>query len=128
PSLFLEAFAQGPDEWVCIDNVDKVGRWNIQLSNFDLARVPVKRQYYNACRNAYIWNRDESAVDSGLPEANGDVKVTTPPAGQIIGGRRKDISDPYDARFLLDINFGMKAGRCAVEVTYTDGRKPLIDT
>jgi hypothetical protein len=64
PSLFLEVFSQSPDEWLCIDTIDKVGRWNIRLLGYDKTAVSRDQKYYNACRNIYLWTRDENASNS----------------------------------------------------------------
>jgi ATP-dependent protease ClpP protease subunit len=127
PSLFLEAFAQGPDEWICIDNVDKVGRWDIQLSHYEQALSSSKLQYVNVCRNVYSWSRDQFAAEgpdwSDLPSP----RVTSPPPTQKLGGRSRS-SDYFDERFIVDGAVAMKASRCVVEVTYSKDRKRrLID-
>src|SRR5256885_6528963 len=53
PSLFLEMFGQAPDEWLCIDTVDAVGRWNIQVYGYQPPKPPKKEHYANLCRAAY---------------------------------------------------------------------------
>ena len=62
PSLFLEMFAQDPDEWICVDNVDAIGRWNIQVFGYQPPTPPRKQHYANVCRSAYHWRSDQFAV------------------------------------------------------------------
>ena len=77
PSLFLEMFAQDPDEWICIDNVDTVGRWNIQVFGYQPPRAPTKQDYLNVCRNAYHWRSDEFAAEARDDTEEG--KLERPP-------------------------------------------------
>lgn len=121
PSLFLEAFAQEPEEWVCIDTIDKMGRWDIQLGPHNIAKEPSKRKFHNACWNVYWWSRDQSADVSRQPAP--DPKVTKPLPNQKLGGRSKENSDYFDQRFVLDVDFTIHNSRCVVEVTYEDKKK-----
>jgi ATP-dependent protease ClpP protease subunit len=111
-SLFLELFSQSPDEWLCMDTVDKVGRWGIRLVGFDRALIP-KQKYYNICRNAYVWGHDEYAADNWRPDTPGRAIKT--PLKKNIAGRNVDLDDGFDDRYLVDIDFGVKAQKCVVE-------------
>ena len=87
PSLFLEMFAQDPDEWICVDNVDAVGRWNIQVFGYRPPRAPTQQDYLNVCRNAYQWRLDEFAADArGRTE---EAKAGTTIASMTFAGRNK---------------------------------------
>jgi hypothetical protein len=130
PSLFLESFAQGPDEWICIDNIDKMGRWNIRLPQAIRSTASDTRKYYNVCRNVFSWSRDQSALDDSIVTGQQPkiTEITKPPANKIIGGRNKKNADyPFDERFVLNASeFATKASTCVVEVTYEDKRKHTI--
>jgi hypothetical protein len=121
PSLFLEMFAQDPGEWVCIDTIDKMGRWDIQLGPHDIAKEPSKRKFSNACWNVYWWSRDQTADGRGAPTP--DPKVTMPPPSRKLGGRNKENSDYFDERFVVDVDFTINNSRCVVEVAYEDEKK-----
>jgi ATP-dependent protease ClpP protease subunit len=111
-SLFLEIFSQAPDEWLCMDTVDKLGRWGIRLTGFDRKLVP-KQKYYNVCRNAYIWGHDEYAAGNWRGDTAG--QTTKPALKKIIAGRNVESGDGFDARYVVDIDFGVKAQKCVVE-------------
>lgn len=65
-SLFLEMFAQDPNEWVCIDTIDAVGRWNIQVFGYKPPRKPTRQHHLNVCHNAYHWRSDELWAGGGV--------------------------------------------------------------
>jgi PAN domain len=103
PGLFLEMFAQGPNEFVCVDTVDAVGRWNIQVFGVELPEKPTKQQYANACHNLYHWRSDSFATDSDQTEEQAiDLnQIKEAAVGQ--AGKKGDsashrrITVPYDA-------------------------------
>jgi ATP-dependent protease ClpP protease subunit len=80
PSLFLEAFSQGPEELFCIDTVDQVGRWGIQLYGVAAPKEITKPMIRNACENTFHWRQDSSAWVDDLP-------VFWTPLEEEIGGR-----------------------------------------
>lgn len=117
PSLFLEMFAQDPDEWICIDNVDTVGRWNIQVYGYQPPRVPTKQDYLNVCRNAYHWRSDEFAADARDDEQEG--KLERPSPATTLAGRNKN-TDRFDDRVTMPYQAAMAPLTCVIEIRYSD--------
>src|SRR5262245_11896504 len=68
PSLFLEMFGQDWDEWICVDTVDAVGRWNIQVFGYSPPAKPKASDYFNVCHNVYGWRSDKFSGDVDLEE------------------------------------------------------------
>src|SRR5262249_10954543 len=102
PSLFLEMFAQEPDEWICVDNVDAVGRWNIEVYGYQPPQLLREQNFSNLCRNAYRWRRssDRFAVGAAADlEEQGN--LTRPPATVTLAGRNKSNlwGKAFDERF-----------------------------
>jgi hypothetical protein len=97
PSLFMEVFAQSKSELLCIDSVDKIGRWNINLFGFSPPSSLTKRMQFNACRNVYYWRADELAT-RGLdaPPKNADITILRPPLQRKIGGRDVNMESEYN--------------------------------
>src|SRR6266487_973969 len=116
PSLFLEMFAQDPSELICIDTIDAVGRWNIQVYGYDPPMTPTKRHYFNVCRNAHSWRSDQFVADAeGLEEENDKFEVKKPPLTVKLGGRNK-ASEDFDARFVVPFQAPMAQLSCVIEV------------
>jgi hypothetical protein len=126
PSLFLEMFAQDPDEWICIDNVDRVGRWNIQVFGYQPPRAPTKQDYLNVCRNAYHWRSDEFAADARDDTQEG--KLERPSPSTTLAGRNKN-SSRFDDRVTMPYQATLAPLTCAIEVKYsdTDDTKKQLD-
>jgi len=115
PSLFMEVFAQAPNEWVCIDNVDKVGRWDIDVYDFAPPERPTDRQLYNACRNVYFWRNDQFAATSGIrPPRGHQLAVSRPPLTMKIGGR-DSTANGFAWRAVVPVDFARRYQRCIVE-------------
>lgn len=116
PSLFLEMFSQDPDEWICVDNVDAAGRWNIQVFGYQPPSAPKKQHYSNVCRSAYHWRSDQFAVgaEDGLEE-EGELK--TPSPSTTLGGRNKNSAD-FNERFTMLFQAPMQPLTCVVEVKH----------
>lgn len=111
-SLFLEIFSQAPDEWLCMDTIDKLGRWDIRLVGYERTSIP-KEKYYNVCRNAYIWGHDEYAANNSHDNIPGRVNRTSPK--KTIAGRNVGSDDGFDARYVVKVDFAVKAQKCVVE-------------
>ncbi|WP_157839429.1 PAN domain-containing protein [Bradyrhizobium diazoefficiens] len=112
PSLFLESFAHDPAELLCIDNVDQVGRWNIQLLGISVPKQVNKPMLRNVCENAFYWRQDTSALQpKGL--SNEELPVFFPPLDQDIGGRNV-WSEGFDFRGTV---VGRNYAQCVVEMT-----------
>lgn len=130
PSLFLEMFAQAPNEWLCIDTVDAVGRWNIQVYGYQAPKPPKKEHYSNLCRAAYHWRSDEFAVGADYDlEVEGELK--RPPATTPVAGRTKSNAD-FDDRYIIPYSARLGPLTCVVEVKYgwdqaTEARKKQVD-
>lgn len=81
PSLFLEMFAQDPNELLCIDNVDAAGRWGIDVYGYTEPKTLTNKNYADACYNTYYWRRDEFVADADLTEGDAvnekGIKTTT---------------------------------------------------
>jgi hypothetical protein len=121
PSLFLEMFAQDPDEWVCVDNVDAVGRWNIKVYGYQPPKPPSKQNYLNICRNAYHWRSDRFAVDAELVDLEGDGELERPPATTTLAGRNKS-NFLFDDRFTMPVFAEWGRLTCVTEVNYGNER------
>ncbi len=117
PSLFLEMFAQDPDEWICIDNVDTVGRWNIQVFGYRPPRAPTKQDYLNVCRNAYQWRSDEFAADARDDTEEG--KLERPSPAVTFAGRNKG-SQLFDDRVTMPFQATLAPLTCVIEIKYSD--------
>ena len=93
PSLFLQMFSQDWNEWVCVDTIDAVGRWNIQVFGYSPPKSPAQKNYLKVCHNAYNWRQDRFVADGeieGDDEAgNRDAQVTEPPPTTRFAGRNK---------------------------------------
>jgi hypothetical protein len=124
PSLFLEMFAQDPGEWICADNVDAVGRWNIQVYGYQTPKTPKQEDYSNVCRSAYHWRLDEFAVGSdyertsprGVEEV-GNLK--RPPASNLLAGRNKRNTE-FDDRVTMSVQARTAPLTCVVELKNTN--------
>jgi PAN domain len=116
PSLFLEMFAQDPDEWICVDNVDAVGRWNVQVFGYQPPSPPKKQHYSNVCRSAYHWRSDQFVVGAEDDlEEEGELK--TPSSSTTLGGRNRNSVD-FNERFTMSFQAPMQPLTCVVEVKY----------
>lgn len=126
PSLFLEMFAQEPDEWICIDNVDTVGRWNIQVYGYQPPRATTKQDYMNVCRNAYHWRSDEFAADARDDAQEG--KLERPSPATTLAGRNKN-SHRFDDRVTMPYQATLAPLTCVIEIKYsdTDDSKTQLD-
>ena len=121
PSLLVEVFAKAPTEWTCIDTVDQVGRYDIETFGATVPKEPGKRMLREACHNAFVWRRDAFAGadrDVGLPEDEASIKVTSPPPGQMIGGRNAD-SHFFKRRFVVEYGW-RTVHQCVVEIHNDD--------
>jgi hypothetical protein len=129
PSLFLQMFAQDPDEWICIDNVDAVGRWNIQVYGYEPPKTPGKDNYSNVCRGAYRWRSDQFAVDVDVGEdLEGQGELKRPPASMKLAGRDKS-NALFDDRFTMSFQAPSWPMTCVVEVGYAyDAKKKKLDS
>jgi hypothetical protein len=121
PSLFLEIFAQDPSELICVDTVDAVGRWNIQVYGYAPPKRPTKQQYFNVCQNAYSWRSDTFVADTETDE-QGDVELQSPPLSAKIDGRNK-ASENFDARFVIPFQAPLAQLSCVVEVGFKNDTK-----
>ena len=117
PSLFLEMFAQDPDEWICVDNVDAVGRWNIQVFGYQPPRAPMQQDYYNVCRNAYHWRLDEFAADAD--DVSEEAKLERPPLSTLLAGRNK-AKQFFDDRVTMVYQAPLAQLSCVVEIAHLD--------
>ena len=109
-------FAQDPDEWICVDNVDAIGRWNIQVFGYQPPTPPKKQHYANVCRSAYHWRSDQFAVGAEDDlEDEGELKKPTP--STTLGGRNKNGAE-FDDRFTMSFQAPMQPLTCVVEVKY----------
>jgi hypothetical protein len=116
PSLFLEMFAQDPDEWICVDNVDYVGRWNIQVFGYQPPRPPQKQNYSNVCRSAYHWRSDQFAAGAEYSlEEEGELK--RPPPATAFAGRNKANAE-FDDRITMSFQATFQPLMCVAEVKY----------
>lgn len=123
PSLFLEMFAQDPDEWICVDTVDAVGRWNIQVFGYQPPKSPRQEHYANVCRSAYHWRSDEFAEGSEYSlDEPGELKRPQPSTP--FAGRNKSSAD-FDDRFTMSFQAPMQPLTCVVEVKYFGEPKQL---
>jgi hypothetical protein len=123
PSLFLEMFAQNPDEWICIDNVDAVGRWNIQVYGYQPPNQPKKQNYSDVCRNAYSWRSDRfAASEEDELEQIGDLK--RPPATATLAERNQS-NAKFDDRFSMSFQARLQPLTCVIELDYGDEKKHL---
>jgi len=64
-SLFYELMLKGPNEFLLIDSIDAVGRWEIALfgakrANIQMVNDSMVRQ---SCRNLISWTDDRSAIE-----------------------------------------------------------------
>jgi ATP-dependent protease ClpP protease subunit len=112
PSLFLESFAQDPAELLCIDNIDQVGRWNIQLLGISVPEQVSKPMLRNACENTFYWQQDSSALIPKGP-IDAELPVFFPPLDQIIGDRNV-WSEGFDFRGTV---IGRNYAQCVIEMT-----------
>jgi ATP-dependent protease ClpP protease subunit len=112
PSLFLESFAQDPTELLCIDNIDQVGRWNIQLLGISVPRQVSKPMLRNVCENTFYWRQDSSALQPKGP-LDDELPVFFPPLDQNIGDRSV-WSEGFDFRGTV---IGRNYAQCVVEMT-----------
>jgi PAN domain len=112
PSLFLEMFAQDPEEWICIDNVDTVGRWNVQVFGYKNAKQLQKQNYVNLCTNAYYWRADRFADEGDDLELTGE--LATPPLNKKIAGRTKT-DTLFERRVTLPFQAPFQPLTCVIE-------------
>jgi hypothetical protein len=130
PSLFLEMFSQDPDEWMCVENVDAVGRWNIQVYGYQPPKPPNKQNYSNVCRSAYHWRSDRFVVGADYDlEDEGELK--RPPASTQLGRRDKS-NARFDDRFTMSFQAELEPVTCVIELNYgndpaTDSKKKQLD-
>jgi PAN domain len=113
PSLFLEAFSQGPEELMCIDNIDQVGRWGIELFGFAPPKEITKPMVRNACQNTFYWRQDSSARVPRDPFSE-EPPVFWTPLDETIGGRSA-WSTGFDSRAKLISKYNY--AQCVVEIT-----------
>lgn len=114
PSLFLEIFAQDPDEWLCIDDVDSVGRWNIQVFGYTPPVALKDENYKNLCRNAYHWRQDKSARE----DESGGIEVGAPRRVRddaAYAGRSKK-NTAFDERRVIDFQATYAPLKCVIEL------------
>jgi hypothetical protein len=116
PSLFLEMFGQAPDEWLCIDTVDAVGRWNIQVYGYRPPEPPRQEHYSNLCRAAYHWRSDQFAVDAEI-DLREEGELKQPPAATPIAGRIQSKAG-FDERYTIPFEARMGPVTCVVELKH----------
>jgi len=125
PSLFLEMFAQDPDEWICIDNIDAVGRWNIQVYGYQPPKPPTKQNYSNVCRSSYHWRSDQFAAGKEADlEEEGELK--RPPASTPLAGRNKSNAQ-FDDRFTMSFQARLQPLICVIELKYGEDAQDRPD-
>jgi hypothetical protein len=129
PSLFLEMFALDPGEWICVDNLDAVGRWNIQIYGYQVPEPPGRENYANVCRSAYHWRLDEFAVgsdyDRNSPRGVEEVRdLKRPPASNTIAERNKRNAE-FDDRVTMFVQARLEPLTCVIEL-HTTSKK--LDT
>jgi len=133
PSLFLEMFSQDPNEWVCVDNIDAVGRWNVQVFGYSPPKTPRKSSYFNVCTNAYNWRLDRSEIQARLEgeeqsEPENEDETKEPPPARLIVGRNR-ASEGFDRRFVVPYSAPLLALQCVVEVSTnndSNGQSALV--
>lgn len=112
-SLFLEMFAQDPNEWICADNVDSAGRWRIQVFGFKPPKTPAKPDYEEMCRNAFNWRSDsfvegsENTIDEFF-----DLKMPKPQSKK---PRKDGDPEPLEPRVTMLMQAPMSQITCVVE-------------
>jgi len=131
PSLFLEAFARNPSELLCVDTIDRIGRWNVSLFGYKPPKEPTRTMIYHACENTYSWQQDSYSGPprSSTPEeqdifsiffprpstpAEEDIPIFRPPPAQKIGDRNTYLNG-FDRRYVLTWNKNF--AQCVVEMT-----------
>ena len=76
-SLLVEALAKKSDELFLIDTIDKLGRWNIGLTDYIVPGEFNAERALQACYNAVAWVRRESSdreADRQAPAEKGRIK------------------------------------------------------
>jgi hypothetical protein len=127
PSLFLEMFAQDPNEWICIDSVDTVGRWNIQVYGYRPPVAPAKTQHLNVCHNTFNWRADEFAATAINENTDTNFEIKTPPQKTKIAGRNKE-SHGFDTRLVLPYQSIWAQTSCVIEVKYFQSKQIDVAT
>jgi hypothetical protein len=125
PSLFLEMFAQEPDEWICVDNVDAVGRWNIQVYGYQPPKPPKKQNYSNVCQSAYQWRSDQFAVDAEI-DLDDEGELKQPQNSVRLSGRNKSNGE-FDERFMMSFQAPLAPVNCVVELQYGYAANKKLD-
>jgi hypothetical protein len=124
-SLFLEAFSQDPAELLCVDTIDQVGHWNIQLYGIALPKERTKPMIRNACENTFYWQQDRSALVASDSPNDGELPVFWSDPEQEIAGRNA-WSAGFDlrAKFISRYNYAQciveMSGDAQVNVFYAD--------
>jgi hypothetical protein len=117
-SLFLEMFSQDPDEWVCVDNVDAVGRWNIQVFGYSAPKTPTSQEYLNVCHSAYHWRLDKFAADDDSGENDSsDIQINKTLSSV---KRNSKLSPKFDVRYKLEYQAPSAPLTCLIDVKYGD--------
>jgi PAN domain len=126
PSLFLEAFSQDPAELLCVDTIDQVGHWNIQLYGIALPKEKTKPMIRNACENNFYWQQDRSArVPRDASPLGSELPVFwTDPEQEIAGRNVWSAGFDLRAKFISRYNYTQciveMSGDAQVNVFYAD--------
>lgn len=116
PSLFLEMFAQDPDEWVCVDTVDAIGRWNIQAFAYSTPKVLTKQNYLNVCHSAYNWRLDRFVAD----DDSNDNDARTIAVKTFKPKKHKNEDPEFDVQYRLPYQAPLLPLTCSIKVRYGD--------
>ena len=131
PSLFLQMFSQDWNEWVCVDTIDAVGRWNIQVFGYSPPKSPAPKNYLKVCHNAYNWRQDQFVADGeieGDDEAgNRDAQVTEPRNDYPIFWSQQELLKALIVVLSLPYPGALLPLTCVVELTYQNDKKQVLE-
>ncbi|WP_050418976.1 PAN domain-containing protein [Bradyrhizobium tropiciagri] len=116
PSLFLEMFSQDPEEWVCVDTIDAIGRWNIQAFGYSPPKALSSQNYLNVCHSAYNWRLDRFVADDDSNDNDaGKIAVKT------VKPKKQKNQDPeFDVQYRLPYQAPLLPLTCSIKVRYGD--------
>jgi ATP-dependent protease ClpP protease subunit len=116
PSLFLEMFSQDPEEWVCVDTIDAIGRWNIQAFGYSPPKALSSQNYLNVCHSAYNWRLDKFVADDDSNDNDaGKIAVKT------FKPKKQKNQDPeFDVQYRLPYQAPLLPLTCSIKVRYGD--------